>query len=527
MTRSPSPREASGPSGLIALTGATGYLGGRLLRILEGEGATIRCLTRRPEALVPRVAARTEVVEADLLSSPSLSGTLEGVETAYYLVHSMGSAQDFMETDRRAARNFARAAREAGVGRIVYLGGLGSETQLSPHLASRQEVGEILRDSSVPTVELRASIVLGSGSLSFELIRALTEKLPVMVTPRWVRRLAQPIAVEDVLAYLEAARHGSVPEGVYEIGGPDRVSYLDLMAEYARARGLRRVFIPVPVLSPRLSSLWLGLVTPVYARVGRKLVESLRNDTVVTDDRAPAAFPGIRPMGVRDAISRALVREDRAFAETRWCDALSSGGEPPGDAASPFGPRRADSRSVQVSVPPAEAFRPVRRIGGRNGWYYADWIWRARGFLDLLAGGVGLRRGRRDPERVLPGEPLDFWRVEAYEEPTLLRLRAEMRLPGRAWLQYEVRPLGEDRSEIRQTALFDPRGALGLAYWYALKPVHALIFRRMLAGIAAVAERHPTPESAGDATGRPRGTGGTPLRGGDRDSGRSHAGRAR
>jgi uncharacterized protein YbjT (DUF2867 family) len=396
----------------------------------------------------------------------------------------MGSDADFAELDRRAAEIFGNAARDAGVRRIVYLGGLGSGQDLSSHLASRQEVGRLLSQAGVETIEFRASIVVGSGSLSFEIVRALTERLPVMITPRWVATRAQPIAIEDVIAYLVAARNlDSRDSEVFEIGGADVATYGELMHEYARQRGLRRLFVKVPVLTPRLSSLWLGLVTPVYARVGRTLIESLPHETVAHDTRALERFP-IRPRGYREAIARALLNEDRAFAETRWSDALSSAGRPAGNADVPAGGRLIDSRSRHVPVAPAAAFAPVRRIGGTTGWYYGDFLWRLRGLLDLLVGGVGVRRGRRDPETPVVGSALDFWRVEAYEAERLLRLRAEMRVPGRAWLQFEVDGDDEGGSTIRQTAMFDPSGLAGLLYWYALRPLHELVFRGMLAGIA-------------------------------------------
>jgi hypothetical protein len=326
--------------------------------------------------------------------------------------------------------------------------------------------------------------VIGSGSLSFEMIRALVERLPVMICPRWVGVEAQPIAVEDVIAFLAAAL--DLPEGaerVYEIGGPDRVTYGDLMREYARQRGLRRFLIPVPLLTPRLSSLWLGLVTPLYARVGRKLVDSMRNPTVVRDPAAAAAFP-VKPRGVREAIERALVNEDDAFARTRWSDALSASGLTERYGGDRIGTRFVDSRKAVVPVPPSEAFAPVRRIGGDTGWYYGNVLWRLRGFLDLLAGGVGLRRGRRNPDELREGDVLDFWRVEAVEPNRLLRLRAEMRVPGRAWLQFEITPVPHG-TEIRQTAVFDASGLFGLAYWYALYPLHRLVFGGMLRGIVA------------------------------------------
>ncbi|CAN5473792.1 SDR family oxidoreductase [soil metagenome] len=480
---------------LLLLTGATGYVGGRLLRVLQERGYRVRCLARQPEYLQPRLQPGSQAVQGDLLDEGSLASALQGVDTAYYLFHSMGSEGDFREEDRRAAENFARAARSAGVRRLVYLGGLGSETDLSPHLASRQEVGQLLRESGVPTVELRASIILGSGSLSFELVRALVERLPVMVTPRWVTRLAQPIAIEDVLEYLVAAVDAPTEESVVvEIGGPDRVSYRDLMAEYARQRGLRRVMLRVPFLTPRLSSLWLRLVTPVYAPVGRKLIDSVRHDTVVTSALAGELFPGIRPQGVREAIARALAKEERDFAETRWSDALSALRTPRSWGGARLGSRLVDSRTRAVAVPAAAAFAPIRRIGGKRGWYYGDWLWRLRGFLDTLVGGPGLRRGRRVPDELAPGDTVDFWRVEAFEPNRLLRLQAEMRVPGRAWLQFEVEGEG-DRSIIRQTAVFDPVGLAGLAYWYALYPLHGFVFGGMLRGIALAAD--PAAEAAG------------------------------
>jgi uncharacterized protein YbjT (DUF2867 family) len=397
----------------------------------------------------------------------------------------MGAAHGFEETDRQAAEKFGRAARTQGVQRIIYLGGLGDAVdRLSPHLRSRQEVGEILRQSGVPVVEFRASIVIGSGSLSFEMIRALVERLPVMITPRWVTVRAQPIAIRDVLQYLRAGLDVPISEShIYEIGGPDRVSYGDLMREYARQRGLRRLTIAVPVLTPRLSSLWLGLVTPLYARVGRKLIDSIRHTTVVQDDTALRAF-AIRPVGVREAIADALRNEDREFAETRWSDATSSAGPTPRWGGARFGNRLIDSRSVRVAAPPPAAFAPIQRIGGATGWYYGNWLWRFRGWLDLLVGGVGMRRGRRDPDNLRVGEALDFWRVEAVEPGHLIRLRAEMKVPGRAWLQFHVHPQPGDRSILSQTAYFAPKGVWGLVYWYALYPIHKVIFAGMIRKIA-------------------------------------------
>jgi len=466
-------------SKLILLTGATGYVGGRLLRALETAGHHLRCLSRHPEALRPRAARGTEVVKGDVLDAASLRPGMLGVHTAYYLVHAMASVNSFEEEDRRSAHAFAVAARDAGVKRIIYLGGLGSGDELSTHLRSRQEVGRILRESGVATIEFRASIVIGSGSASFEMIRALVEKLPVMITPRWVKTRTQPIAVEDLIAYLiqtyELETNGS---RIFEIGGRDQISYLDLMKEYAHQRALKRWMIPVPVLSPRLSSLWLGLVTPVFASVGRELVDSLRNETIVREHSAHDLFP-IRPLGFREALKRALANEDRDFAETRWSDAFGvtrrwGGGK--------VGRRIVDSRHVHVPFSPAIAFRPIERLGGETGWYYANWLWRIRGLLDLAFGGAGIRRGRRVPDHLYPGDTVDFWRVDEVERDHMVRLAAEMRLPGRAWLQFEVEADGSG-SVIRQTAIFDPVGVLGQLYWYLLYPVHQFVFAGMLRGI--------------------------------------------
>jgi uncharacterized protein YbjT (DUF2867 family) len=480
----------------VLLTGATGYVGGRLLRALEDRGDRVRCLVRNPEHLASRVASQTEVVAGDVVAGEGLAQALSGVETAYYLVHSMGSAGGFEEEDRRAARNFGAAAGTAGVGRIVYLGGLADESrELSPHLRSRLEVGRLLRESGVAVIELRASIVIGSGSLSFEMIRALVEHLPVLVLPRWVSTPAQPIGIDDLLAYLlEAMSVKTTGRSVYEIGGADRMSYADLMREYARQRGLRRVMLPVPVLTPRLSSLWLGLVTPLYARIGRKLIDSIRHPTVVRNDAARRSFRVV-PSDVRTAIARALENEDREFAETRWSDALSaSGAAPPSFGGVRVGPRLVDSREVELPVPASSAFTPVRRIGGRTGWYRCGWLWQLRGFLDLLVGGAGMRRGRRDPDQAAVGDTIDCWRVAGFAPDRSLRLAAEMRLPGRAWLEFEVSPC-EGGSRLRQTAVFQPSGLVGLAYWYGIYPLHALVFRGMLEGIAAAALAADSPSA--------------------------------
>ena len=481
----------------ILLTGASGYVGGRLLRLLERQGHTVRCLARRPEALKPRVAPGTEIVAGDVLDRGSLDAALHDVDVAYFMVHSMGSSGSFEESDRQAAINFGQAAKAAGVGRIIYLGALGSdEGELSPHLRSRHEVGRLLRESGVPVIEFRASIVIGSGSLSFEMIRSLVKRLPIMITPKWVKVPAQPIAIDDLLEYLMAALDLPVSQSrIFEIGGADRMSYADIMRVYARIQGRRLWMIPVPVLTPYLSSLWLGLVTPLYARVGRKLIESIVHPTIVRDESALRMF-AVRPMGVDEAVRRALAGDAAESAATRWSDALSSSGSVRSWEGVRFGKRLVDSRTVTIAAPPAMAFRPIERIGGETGWYAFGWLWRLRGFLDLLAGGVGMRRGRPSPSALSVGDAVDFWRVEAIEHGRLLRLAAQMRLPGRAWLEFEVSGDGSS-TVIRQTATFDPVGIAGQAYWYALQPVHQLVFRGMLHGIARAALREASDSRAG------------------------------
>ena len=470
---------------MILLTGATGCIGGRLLGALEGRGRAVRCMTRRPALLAGRVAPRTEVVYGDCLDAASLPAALAGVDSACYLVHSLGGGADFEAQDRAAARNFGAAARAAGVRRIVYVGGLGGEARLSRHLRSRHETGTLLRQSGVPVVELRSGIVLGAGSLSFELIRALVERLPVMVCPAWVRTPTQPIALADIVAYFVAALDLPGDESrALEIGGDDVVSYGDIMREYARQRGLRRWLIPVPLLTPRLSSLWLGLTTPVYARVGRELVDGLRTATVAGDDAARRTIPAVRPLGLRQAIAQALKEEDAVFAAVRWSEAALSAGARLRWGGLRMGTRLIYSCAVDVPAVPSAAFAPIRRIGGANGWYYGNWLWQLRGLVDRLLGGVGMRRGRRDAEHLAAGDVLDCWRVDACEPDVQLRLAAEMKLPGRGWLQFDVTPRDGGGARVRQTAVFDAAGLAGRAYWHALYPVHVLLFRGLLRSIA-------------------------------------------
>jgi uncharacterized protein YbjT (DUF2867 family) len=470
---------------MYLLTGATGYVGGRLLRRLERDRLPVRCLCRNPETLRGRVAPGTELVRGDLLQPASLVPAFRGVETAFYLVHSMQAGVEFEARERAAAVNFALAAREAAVRRIVYLGGLAHGGGLSPHMRSRAETGNILRSSGIPVIEFQASIIIGSGSASFEMIRALVERLPVMITPRWVNTAAQPIAIEDVIEYLAAAiRLPDERNLTVEIGGSDVTSYVGIMREFARQRGLRRLILRVPFLSLSLSSRWLTLITPVYASIGRFLIESVRHPSVVQNPNARELF-SIRPMGIRRAIERALANEDRPAAETRWSDAQAQAAGA-STAPQPGRDLLSNQQTIRVPLAPDAAFAPIRRIGGRTGWYFADFLWRIRGLIDLMTGGVGMRRGRPDPETPLPGSTLDFWRVELYEPGRRLRLFAEMKVPGRAWLEFRAQPDGLS-TVLTQIAQFEPRGLAGLLYWYLLWPVHQVMFRGMLRRIAAAA----------------------------------------
>ena len=473
----------------VMLTGATGYVGGRLLPLLLEKDHHVRCLVRRASSGASLGNANVEVVVGNALDFESLNQALVGIETAYYLIHSMADNEDFEQTDRRAAENFAKACSAQNVKRIVYLGGLGDPSDdLSKHLRSRQEIGDILRSSTASVTEFQASIIIGSGSLSFEMIRALVERLPVMICPKWVRVLAQPISIEDMLSYLvEVLEHPIGKSEIYEIGGPEQVSYGEIMQRYAKQRNLRRFMIPVPLLTPYLSSLWLGLVTPLYSRVGRKLVDSLRNPTLVNSNKAKDSFLTV-PRTVDQAIARALIHEDKEFAETRWSDAFSAGGEEKTWGGVRFGSRLVDSRTRSVQLTAEQAFTPIRQIGGQTGWYYGNWLWKIRGFMDLLVGGVGVRRGRRDPNFVRPGDTVDFWRVEEVVENKVLRLAAEMKVPGRAWLEFEVKEV-DGVSTVRQTAIFDPIGLFGIVYWYSLFPLHEFVFRGMLRNICNAAEK--------------------------------------
>ena len=456
----------------------------------------MRVLVRDPQRLRGREwAARVEIVTGDVLQPETLGPALAGVAVAYYLVHSMAGGEGFHERDLTAARAFGRAAAAAGVERVVYLGGLGDPAaDLSRHLRSRHQSGETLREAGVPVTEFRAAVVVGSGSISFEMIRYLSERLPVMVCPQWVYTRVQPIAVDDLLRYLVAALDVRESAGrVVEVGGADVLTYGEMMEGYARARGLRRHLQPVPVLTPALSSYWVHLVTPIPSQVARPLIEGLRNETVVRDHAAHDLFPSIHPVSYAAAVRAAVASLEGGDVETRWSDALatSAGDLRPRVLTTREG-KLIERRQALVSKPPDEVFAVVRAIGGRHGYGAWDWAWELRGAADRLVGGVGLRRGRRDPSDLRVGDALDFWRVEAVEPGRLLRLRAEMKVPGAAWLQFETLPR-ERGTLLVQTAYFAPRGLPGLAYWYGLLPAHSRIFSGMIAALAAEAGRPAAP----------------------------------
>ncbi|MEP6660330.1 MAG: SDR family oxidoreductase [Acidimicrobiales bacterium] len=482
----------------ILVMGATGYIGGRLVpRLVEG-GHEVRCLTRRPEKLCGVVwADAVEIVAGDVLDRSSLDAAMADIEVVYYLVHSIGSGSSFEESDRRAARNTADAATAAGAGRIVYLGGLVPPGRVvSQHLASRAEVGQIFLDGPVPAVVLQAGVIIGSGSASFEMLRYLTERLPVMVTPKWVRSRVQAIAVRDVLSYLVASL--DLTAGInrrFDIGGPDVLTYREIMQRYAKVAGLRRrVIIAVPVLSPWLSSQWVNVITPVPKAIAQPLIESLRNSVVAREHDIDALIP-LELCGFDEAVRLALGRTHQADVSTRW-----SGASWPGAPSDPMptdpdwsgGTLYRDERTAPVDATAGAMWQALEGIGGERGWYSFRLAWAVRGLLDRLVGGVGLRRGRRDPNHLIVGDVVDFWRVEALDRPTFLRLRAEMKLPGDAWLEFSITD-DDGHVALHQRALFIPHGLAGQLYWWAVRPFHNIVFGSMIANLAAAARTQASP----------------------------------
>lgn len=469
--------------GLILVTGATGYVGGRLVERLLDRGYRIRVMVRDAERARARSwAPDVEIIEADLLDADSLVPALEGVAVAYYLVHSMCSGPDFAERDRQAARNFVAAAGD--VQQVVYLGGIlpGKEEAVShsEHLASRAETGEILREH-LPVTEFRAGPVIGGGSASFEMVRYLTERLPAMIAPRWILNDVQPVAIRDALSYLVAAAGRLDSLGVVNIG-TDPLTFRQMMLEYADVRGLPRIIVPVPVLAPSLAALWVGLVTPISNCLAVPLVEGVVQPVVADTTRARTLFPEIEPISYRKAVSLALERTEAGEVVTRW--SVAGGANGPGVRLEDREGVVREVRTLLVDAPQEAVFRAFSSLGGARGWRVWDWAWRARGAVDQMLGGPGLRRGRRDPEVLYPGEALDFWRVEEYRPYSLLRLRAEMKVPGKAWLQFEAEPEG-DQTRLVQTAFFVPHGFFGWLYWYGIYPVHGKIFSDMVKAIAA------------------------------------------
>jgi uncharacterized protein YbjT (DUF2867 family) len=468
----------------------------------------VRILSRDPLRLTNRSwTDSVEITEGDVLEPQSLTKAMQDVQVCFYLIHSIASSGNFREKDIEAARNFGQAAKQTGVEQIIYLGGLGgsNDKALSKHLQSRHETGDTLRERGVPVTEFRAAIIVGSGGVSFEMVRYLTERLPVMITPKWVSTRIQPIAVEDVLQYLLAAVQNDDAKGkIIEIGGQDVLTYGEMMQGYASARGLKRWLIPVPVLTPRLSSYWVNLVTPIPASIARPLIDGLRNEVIVTDHSAQQIFPQIHPMSYHDALTQALTHIQNDDVETSWTDALSA--THPGKLekfkqADKEG-MLIDQRQVVVDKDVQTVFATVLRIGGKHGWYYGDILWQLRGLADRMVGGPGLRRSRRHPDQLRPGDILDFWRVEAIEQDKMLRMRAEMLLPGRAWLEFKTEPKtqatdDEKREQstsdhpqtiLTQTAFFKSRGLAGLAYWYGIYFIHRLVFAGMIDGVKRRAE---------------------------------------
>ncbi len=474
----------------VLVTGATGYIGGRLVPRLIEKGYNVRCMVRD----VSRAEGRwegAEIVYGDVHKYESITEALKGVDVAYYLIHSMSAGEEkFVEMDEKAAENFSLKAKEAGVKRIIYLGGLGSEKEnLSPHLRSRQTTGEKLRSSGISVTEFRAGMIVGSGSLSFEMVRYLTERVPVMICPKWVSTRTQPIAVRDVLKYLiDSIEEPESENKILEIGSPDVLTYADLMKIYAEVRGLKRYMIHVPFLTPRLSSYWVDLVTPIPSSIARPLIEGLKNELICKDDTARKIFL-FEPINYKKAVTLAFQREKTGKIETIWSGSISS-----------IKPRNVvnldleqkegmiiEKREVEIDADSESVFQVLLKIGGKNGWY-ANFLWQARGILDRMTGGVGMRRGRRDPENLVVGDPLDFWRVEAIEKNNLIRLRAEMKLPGKAWLQFTIRNSSQGKTILNQSAFFEPKGLFGVLYWYSIYFLHKIIFGGMINDIKKRAE---------------------------------------
>ena len=469
----------------VLVTGVTGYIGGHLAPRLVAEGYHVNALARDPSRLEHKNwQDHVEVYKGDVLDPVTLAPALEGVSAAYYLIHSMQGNPDYRERDIQAARTFSEAVKQAGVKHIVYLGGLGDPTsELSRHLQSRQQTGDALRSAGVPVTEFRAGMIVGSGSASFEMLRYLTERVPIMICPRWVFTRGQPISKDDTIDYLVAAldRPPESDGRIVEIGGRDILTYGEMMTAYARARGLRRFVIPVPVLTPRLSSYWVHLVTPISSDLAAPLIQGLRNELVVRDPSAAELFPEISPVDYATAIDRSLEPLQSDALDTYWREAAENNEQL--NRFLPFTVREGmiiEARKIVVNASPKQVFDAFTSLGGDQGWLYFNWAWRLRGALDRMIGGVGLRRGRPTGRQLQVGDKIDFWRVDAVEDNRLLRLRAEMKTPGNAWLQFSTRSIDDSKTELKQVAYFAPKGLLGWIYWYAQYPLHAIMFSGIL-----------------------------------------------
>lgn len=477
---------------IVLVTGATGYVGGRLVPRLLEAGFRVRCLVRDPARLQGRPwLEQVEVVAGDALRPDSLITALQDISVAYYLIHGRQGGKVYAERDMLAARNFANAAEQAAIERIIYLGELVDPTaRLSPYLRSRHETGYILRQGRIPVTEFRAGMIIGSGSALFEMVRYLTERQPVLVCPRWFFSHSQPIAIRNVLDYLVAAL--GTPDSVgklVEIGGSSRLTYADMLLGYARERHLTRLLIPTPIYAPRFSAYWVHMITPVTYNAVLPLIQGLNADSIVHDDQARRLFPHIELLDFQTAVHLALGRVETRNVETSWSDALvtSAGDIKPYTFTIDEG-MFIEHRQRLVDLPPEMVFCAYTGIGGRRGWLYMDWAWGIRGWLDKLVGGVGLRRGRRDPDEIRTGESLDFWRVELVQPGRQMRLQAEMKLPGKAWLEFQSLPQENGQTLLTTTAYFDPHGLFGFLYWYAMWPFHKFIFDGLTRKIAERAQ---------------------------------------
>ena len=483
---------SNGEAATCLVTGATGYIGGRLVRELLIAGYKVKVFARFPDRLrdMPWID-QVEVISGDALDSLDVNKAMKNVDVAYYLLHALNQGSEFVDIETKMAELFAESAKNNNVQKIIYLGGLIPTQKLSQHLESRKITGEILRNSGVPTIELRAGVVIGSGSASFEMLRYLTERLPIMVTPKWVKTKIQPIAVRDVLYYLVgAAALSDDINRAFDIGGPDILTYKEMMNRYAKVADLRkRVIIPVPLLTPRLSSLWVGFVTPVPGSIARPLVRSLINEVICQESEIKKYLPdpGEGLTNFDKAVDLALMRVRDAQVSTRWSSASIPGvpSEPmPSDPEWSGGSLYQDLREVEIETNNHEVWKVVEAIGGEHGYFSLDWAWEIRGLMDRVVGGVGLRRGRRDPNTLHVGETLDFWRVEERIPNNLLRLRAEMIMPGKAWLEFKIEKIDENKCKLTQRAIFYPKGLAGHAYWWSIYPFHGLVFPGMCKNIA-------------------------------------------